>query len=155
MKKDGFTLLEIVIVIIVIGILAGIALPNYRKTVLKSEWVDAYVALDILYKAVHLYYDINKQWPPDQTWDIGSTDCNDINAYLASIGSPFEVPLKSCQKFSYDLYGGGPEQCDGGFPGCTIFAYRKSPPSSCTWTGVTKNILTGALTYSSNSNCYP
>ena len=36
-RDDGFTLLEIITVIILIGILVGIALPNYKVAILQSR----------------------------------------------------------------------------------------------------------------------
>ena len=44
-KQNGFTLIEIMIAIAIIGILAGIAVPQYGKFVTESRRTDAHVAL--------------------------------------------------------------------------------------------------------------
>ncbi|MBF0521843.1 MAG: prepilin-type N-terminal cleavage/methylation domain-containing protein [Candidatus Omnitrophica bacterium] len=52
LNKKGFTLLEIIIVIIIIGVLAALALPRFFKTVEFSRSTEALIALSSLRQSV-------------------------------------------------------------------------------------------------------
>lgn len=62
-KRNGFTLLELLIVVVIIGILAAVALPQYKKSVIKSKAAQMQNLLDTVIKASDLYYLQNAKYP--------------------------------------------------------------------------------------------
>ncbi|MDO8940047.1 MAG: type IV pilin protein [Methylicorpusculum sp.] len=54
--QNGFTLIELMITVAIIGILAGIAYPSYQDHVFKSRRADAKAALSGLANAMERYF---------------------------------------------------------------------------------------------------
>ena len=54
--NEGFTLVEILIVVVIIGILAAVAVPTYLNYVKKSRGSEAGVYLNTIYKQAAVYY---------------------------------------------------------------------------------------------------
>ena len=64
-NKKAFTLLELLVVILIIGILAAIALPQYKKAVYKAKFTQATLMLNSIYKAQQEYYAFHGEYAPN------------------------------------------------------------------------------------------
>ena len=71
--KKGFTLIELITVVIIIAILAALALPQYTRFIERSQGSTAKNALAILRKAEANYFAINSAYV-----DCTSASCVDL-----------------------------------------------------------------------------
>ena len=65
MNKKAFTLIELLVVVLIIGILAAIALPQYRKAVYKTRVAEALTMLRAITDAQEVYYLTNGKYTDD------------------------------------------------------------------------------------------
>ena len=56
MKTRAFTLIEMLVVVLIIGILAAIAVPKYQLSVEKSRYLQAMLVVDSVWKAQQVYF---------------------------------------------------------------------------------------------------
>jgi len=92
--KRGFTLIELMIVVAIIGLLAALAIPNFLKFQAKSKQSEARANLKSVYTAQKAYYG-DKQMYYDIAGVIGFSP-ESANRYTYRVGSAGNTETRTC-----------------------------------------------------------
>lgn len=96
MNKSGFTLIEILIVVLIVAILASVALPKYTRSIERARAAEAVNIVQKVDSAVYAYY-VERQACP--------TKFNQINVSLPDTSNNDQVTTLQTKNFSYTLGG--------------------------------------------------
>lgn len=136
--KKGFTILELLIVIMVISILIGIALPRFRSMQDEGNIAKAKGELRTLQMAVESYYlHNNNTYPPESvTWQTALTGTTP-----KIISSALTDPFNGAVQYGYDL-----EATNSDY----YVIYSLGPAGTCTAASIAAD---GDVTETGSTNC--
>lgn len=113
-SEHGFTLIEMMIVVAIIGIIAAIALPSYNDSVAKGKRTDGQSALFDAASKMEAYFYTNKTYSADLT-DIGyasATPSSPEGFYTLGVNAATAgCPISSC--YELQATAGAPQTSDG------------------------------------------
>lgn len=97
----GFTLIELMITVAIIGILAAIAYPSYQDSILKGRRAEGRTALLSLLQQQERYYTQNGSY---LKFAAGASGANGVTASTASgVAIPFRTTSGDSTSFAYTL----------------------------------------------------
>ena len=96
--KTGFTLIEVMIVVVIIGILVGLAVPRFTRSTVKAKQTEAKLLLKQIYTMQQSYREENDTyWIPIEA-TVASADTPEAFAELG-------VEIMSGARYSYSITG--------------------------------------------------
>ena len=146
-NNQAFTLIELLVVVLIIGILAAVALPQYKKAIIKSRVANIMPVLTAIREAQEVYHMANGQYSLDAS-ELGI----ELPAPCSVIHSPWDEAtnnnLLSCGKyFVIDIRSGSDETAGATASYC--------PDATSGWTNCVDTRTFLIRQSFSNSTIYP
>jgi len=93
-NKTGFTLIELMVVVVIIGILAALAIPRFMMSASKSKQSEAKQLLKQIYSMQRAYFMLNESYA--------------LNGVTASVAAPqafsiIHVEIMGSSRYSYSM----------------------------------------------------
>lgn len=116
MKKNAFTLLELMIVVIIVGILASLAMPQFTKAAERAKWAGAVGTLGAIRRACEIYYMEFGDYPPVRYYLNGSLKSDPLPSSL-----DISIPDPDAEgRYVYRTYN------KAGYPQCAYGVHDKN-----------------------------
>jgi prepilin-type N-terminal cleavage/methylation domain-containing protein len=78
-RTYGFSLLELIIVVVIIGVLAAVAVPIYHKNIENAKRTEAVAGIGEIRQQLFISYGVNGSYPVAETFTrVIGADWNDI-----------------------------------------------------------------------------
>ena len=90
-RFHGFSLMEVMIVVVIIGILAALAYPNLEKYLKRARQTEAKTNLSAIYTAQKIYFSLHQSYTKDN---------NELDLSLAQ-GDPYNFSIQKASKSTF------------------------------------------------------
>lgn len=127
-KKTGFTIIELLIVVIIIGVLATIAVPQFTKAVEKTKLSKGMNMLGLMKKAQAMYYAENDSYANV----TGAGDVDRLTEYVDAIVAADKDWTYNCTG-TESMYSCSATRDGGTYDDCEVFNSYSTADEVDTW----------------------
>jgi len=99
--NKGFTLVELLVVVLIVGVLSAIALPQYTTAVERSRSAEALSLMSSIAESAQRYYFQHDAWPHEDDWRVLDIDVPVISGSTNRGGKSFRVNMGACGDSSF------------------------------------------------------
>ncbi|MSQ72959.1 MAG: prepilin-type N-terminal cleavage/methylation domain-containing protein [Betaproteobacteria bacterium] len=151
-RQQGFTLIEIMITVAIVGIIAAVALPSYNDYITRSKITEATAQLSDLRVKMEQWFQDNRSYK-----NAAATGCGAIMPVSYTTGTPtgpvkyFTYTCAAPTTQTYTISATGSVAGAGGDTSMNGFLY------TITETNVRASVMSGAAStkgWTSNANCW-
>jgi len=88
MKQNGFTLIELMVVIVIIGVLAAVAIPRFQQASNKAKASELPTAMNSIMTAQSVYKGENSEYANCPATDVNGDHSNDLMESILGLRLP-------------------------------------------------------------------
>ncbi len=129
-KSGGFTLIEIMVAVAIVGILASIAIPSYREHVIRTKLADAFSALGDFHTRMESFYQDNRSYASNGACGAVIPNTQNFTYQCVLAGNGLQFVATATNKGGVGLDNAGSYQFDinqDGVKNTPIFAGAAGP----------------------------
>lgn len=109
-RQDGFTLVELMVVVAIIGLLSAVAIPNFKKYQAKAKTSEAKLQLSAVYTALQSWYSDFDNYGTCLN-HMGFDPAVEMMARYYAIGFPTGTAIGATTPNGYSVANGAPAAC--------------------------------------------
>ena len=124
MKTSGFSLIELIVAVVILGVLAALAIPRFSQGAVNQNEADLRTNLAVLRTAIEMYYHDHGAYPAQRPAGAVGAEVGTAAAFIRQLTQYTDAEGQTCATPS-DVFRHGP-YLRNGVPPCPVSAGHAS-----------------------------